>query len=192
MVDKVNTNMIDSSNMLSIHSLFRKLARITRVSENQGKLNATPEWLPDQTPHTFEEDGRLKLDEFGKDWAQESMKKRAEFAEKARAEAGESEFEIDESIRCTWYADQESDHSLDSIREKIKESSEQTEFRYNPTDWVLERKGGMPEGAPGAWVPAVPNTTMAGHISWRRWVFLQVHIGVFGGHRLVQSTLKIL
>ena len=35
---------------------------------NSSVWNATNRWLPYITPHTFEEDGRLKLDEFGKDW----------------------------------------------------------------------------------------------------------------------------
>ena len=59
MVDKVNTHMVDGSNMSSIRSMFRKLARIAHVSECHGKLNKTPEWLPDQTPYTAKKARRL-------------------------------------------------------------------------------------------------------------------------------------
>ena len=59
MVDKVNTHMINSSNISSVRSLFRKLARIAPVSESDGKLNKTPEWLPDQTPYKAKKARRL-------------------------------------------------------------------------------------------------------------------------------------
>ena len=59
MVDKVNTRMIDSTNISSVRSLFRKLARIAQVSESHGKLNKTPEWLPNQTPYTAKKARRL-------------------------------------------------------------------------------------------------------------------------------------
>ena len=59
MVDKVNTRMIDSSNISTVRSLFRKLARIPHASESHGKLNKTPEWLPDQTPYAAKKARRL-------------------------------------------------------------------------------------------------------------------------------------
>ena len=59
MVDKVNTHMIDSDNISSVRSLFRKLSRIAQVSESHGKLNKTPEWLPDQTPYKAKKTRRL-------------------------------------------------------------------------------------------------------------------------------------
>ena len=59
MVDKVNAHMIDSTNISSVRSLFRKLARISQVSESHGKLNKTPEWLPNQTPYTAKKARRL-------------------------------------------------------------------------------------------------------------------------------------
>ena len=59
MVDKVNTRMIDSCNISTVRSLFRKLARIPHASESHGKLNKTPEWLPDQTPYAAKKARRL-------------------------------------------------------------------------------------------------------------------------------------
>ena len=51
--------MIDSENISSVRSLFRKLARIAPTSENREKLNKTPEWLPDQTPYAAKKAKRL-------------------------------------------------------------------------------------------------------------------------------------
>lgn len=59
MVDKVNRHMLDGSNISSVRSLFRKLARIAHVSESHGKLNKTPDWLPNQTPYTAKKARRL-------------------------------------------------------------------------------------------------------------------------------------
>ena len=59
MVDKVNTRMMNSSNISTVRSLFRKLARIPHASESHGKLNKTPEWLPDQTPYAAKKTRRL-------------------------------------------------------------------------------------------------------------------------------------
>ena len=59
MVDKVNTRMVDSSNISTVRSLFRKLARIPHASESHGKLNKTPDWLPDQTPYKAKKARRL-------------------------------------------------------------------------------------------------------------------------------------
>ena len=43
-----------------------------------------------------------------------------------------------------------------------------------------------------AWVPVVPDADVGSHVSWKRWVFHQAHVGVFGGHRLTAQTSDIL
>ena len=52
MVDKVNTHMVSKENIPAIRALLRNLARISLASDGQGKLNKSPDWLPDQTPYT--------------------------------------------------------------------------------------------------------------------------------------------
>ena len=52
MVDKVNTHMVSKENIPAIRALLRNLARISLASHGQGKLNKSPDWLPDQTPYT--------------------------------------------------------------------------------------------------------------------------------------------
>jgi len=59
MVDKVNTHLIDSSNISSVRSLFRKLARLAQASGSDEKLNKTPDWLPHQSPYTAKKARRL-------------------------------------------------------------------------------------------------------------------------------------
>ena len=52
MVDKVDTNIIDKSNVPTLRSLLRKLARVKCASTPTGKLNKAPDWLTQATPFT--------------------------------------------------------------------------------------------------------------------------------------------
>ena len=42
------------------------------------------------------------------------------------------------------------------------------------------------------YVPVVPDGQAAVHLSWKKWVFLQVHAGVFGAHRGAEQTVLLL
>ncbi len=55
----VDTHIVDKDNIPMIRSLFRKLARMPFVSDCQGKLNKTPDWLPDKTPYTAKKARRI-------------------------------------------------------------------------------------------------------------------------------------
>ena len=61
MVDKVNTHMVSKDNMPTILSFLRKLARSSSTLEIQGKLNKSPEWLPDKTPYKAKKARHLSL-----------------------------------------------------------------------------------------------------------------------------------
>ena len=52
MVDKVDTNIIDKSNVPTLRNLLRKLARVKCASTPTGKLNKAPDWLTQATPFT--------------------------------------------------------------------------------------------------------------------------------------------
>ena len=52
MVDKVDTNIIDKSNVPTLRSLLRKLGRVKFASTPTEKLNKTPNWLTQATPFT--------------------------------------------------------------------------------------------------------------------------------------------
>ncbi len=64
-------------------------------------------------------------------------------------------------------------------------------LRSAPTDGLVEKR--LVEAGTGTkvWVPVAPEG-MIGHLTWRRWVSRQVHVGLFGGHRLGPQTLRIL
>ena len=42
------------------------------------------------------------------------------------------------------------------------------------------------------WVPVVPAGYATKHLAWKRWTFVQVHVGLFGGHRSGKKTLVLL
>ena len=55
-------------------------------------------------------------------------------------------------------------------------------------DGVLERRIttghlGQPE-----WVPIVPEGYATAHITWKKFVFQQCHLGILGGHRNADKT----
>ena len=60
-------------------------------------------------------------------------------------------------------------------------------------DGVLE-KSVVPKGAAagGVWVPVVPPGNATAHATWRKWCFMQSHVGVFGAHRSAEKTAEIL
>ena len=58
-------------------------------------------------------------------------------------------------------------------------------------DGVLEREIKLPPPCPAKWVPVVPDGYCLRTITWKRWIFLQNHVGVIGGHRNAQKTLNI-
>lgn len=31
-----------------------------------------------------------------------------------------------------------------------------------------------------------------GSTTWKRWIFMQIHVGTFGGHRLLNQTLLVI
>ena len=141
--------------------------------------------VPWQTPHTFDEKGELRLSEHAKRWFAEALKKRASLRDEARAEAGDSDFEVTSGVRSRLLLSQKADN-------KVQELAAKEGFRANEADGVVEtRVPGRIEGQE-IWVPVVPEGAAAGHISWKRWVFLQAHVGVFGGHRLANQTVRIL
>ena len=92
---------------------FSSQAPCAAQKEEHGQ-DAQPPWqlgklrrVPWQTPHTFSEDGELQLTEAAEGWLKKAMKERKTLAEEAKAEAGESDFAVDESLRAKWLIDQE-------------------------------------------------------------------------------------
>ena len=59
-------------------------------------------------------------------------------------------------------------------------------------DGLLEMKVPGKSPLPDIFVPVVPKGQATAHMSWKRWMFLQVHIGVFGGHRNEEKTFELM
>ena len=55
--------------------------------------------MPWGTPHTFDKDGKLELTPAAKGWLDEAIKQRGSLVEEAQAEAGDSKFKIEDSLR---------------------------------------------------------------------------------------------
>ena len=55
-------------------------------------------------------------------------------------------------------------------------------------DGLLERKVQSTNLRQPAWVPVVPEGYATGHLTWKKFVFLQCHPGVLGGHRSADKT----
>ena len=64
-------------------------------------------------------------------------------------------------------------------------------FRVNK-DGLLERQVSLPPPANETWVPVVPDGQATAHLTWKRWLFLQCHVGVLGAHRNAEKTMNLL
>ena len=83
--------------------------------------------------------------------------------------------------------DQAKDKELSKLIVEAK-SDAQKQYRI-PPDGVLEKRIEIGKTDKEVWSPVVPAGWATAHLTWRRWVFLQVHVGPFGGHRLLDQTM---
>eukprot|EP00969_Alexandrium_andersonii_P188865 8345778-Alexandrium_andersonii.AAC.1 len=139
--------------------------------------------VPWQTPHTYEVDGELRLTDAARGWLEKERLARGRLADEARAAAGMSDLKATEAPRARMAAAQKVDPSVDGLAKQ--------EWPRLAQDGVLEVR------VPGAlnadvWVPYVPVGEAVPGTDWRKWIFLQAHVGVFGGHRLTEQTMAIL
>jgi len=118
----------------------------------------------------------------------ERYNKRRVVADEARAEVGECEFELGSSLRVTWIPAQRADKTLMPmfVAKELKEG-----FRL-AKDGLLERLVQSPPPANASWVPIVPEGQATGNLTWKRWLFLQCHVGILGAHRNADKTFVLL
>ena len=122
-------------------------------------------------------------------WYEEQAEKREGLADAARAENGETEFELGKGLRATWLSAQQTDKLLlPMFAEKAQLAAG---YRRAP-DGLLERQVSLPPPANMSWVPIVPDGFATGHLSWKRWIFLQCHVGLIGAHRNADKTKVII
>ena len=137
-----------------------------------------------------------KPEEEGLKWYDDNAKKREQLREEVIAEAGDTEFNIGDSLRVTWLAEQRKDQGLAPIVKRLVEAQKKNEaqeesdgYRLGP-DGVLERRVVSPIG--NIHVPVVPDGQATQSLTWKRWIFLQCHVGVLGGHRNAEKTGQII
>ena len=114
---------------------------------------------------------------------------RAQLADLEQAETEQINWTLGANLRVVWGCAQRSDKDLNGY------------FRHGATfphdvrlaeDGVLEHLA--PDRSPEKpeWVPIVPAGYATSHLTWKQWVFLQMHIGIFGHHRAGKKTYQLM
>ena len=119
-------------------------------------------------------------------WHNDRCKLHDEQVEDMKVEHGESEFQVKGCLRSTILGAQRIDPNLN----KIFTAKEMPQGFRRAEDGVLERHVAMPPPITSVWAVVLPDGHAAQHMSWKRWAFLQVHVGILGGHRGPQKTLN--
>ena len=108
---------------------------------------------------------------------EELYEKRKSISDDVKAEAGECDFELGTSLRVTWIPQQRADKALGPMFAPGKTLADGYRIAK---DGLLERLVKLPPPANATWVPIVPDGKATGNLSWKRWLFLQVHVGILG------------
>ena len=117
-------------------------------------------------------------------WYSENAEKREALAEEARVEAGDAPFNVGQSLRLTWLHCQR----LDKTLRPMFGAKELAKGYRKAEDGLLERSTSSPVPPGERWVPIVPDGMATAHLTWKRWMFLQCHVGVLGAHRSAESA----
>ena len=151
---------------------------------------------PSPVPHTRVrlENGRVRVTGADSDelvltpealrYYAQSYQARRKVREEVLADEGECDFELGHVLRLTWVTHQRGDSSLMTI---IGTEPIPNGYRVAP-DGLLEKLVPLPPPAGDAWVPVVPDGKATGNLSWKRWLFLQFHVGMLGAHRSAAKT----
>ena len=111
-----------------------------------------------------------------------------ENADEAHAEVAECEFELGHSLLVTWIPAQRADKALMPMF-----SAKELANGYRiAKDGLLERQVNLPPPANATWVPIVPEGQAQANLPWKRWLFLQCHVGILGAHRNAEKTCALL
>ena len=62
----------------------------------------------------------------------------------------------------------------------------------NTVQSVLERFVKPTKGPETLWVPIVPDGHATSVLTWKKWLFLQCHVGIVGGHRNAEKTHLVM
>ena len=104
------------------------------------------------------------------------------------SDEGECDFVLGQALRVTWVPQQRADPGLDQI---FRAQPIPPGFSLAP-DGLREREVPLPAPTHNAWVPIVPDGSATGNLSWKRWLFLQFHVGMLGAHRSAAKTFLLM
>ena len=91
-------------------------------------------------------------------------------------------------VRITWASHQRAEKELNAV---ITAKEMKDGFRLAP-DQVLEREIRQHAPCPPKWLPVVPDGQCTRHLTWKRWLFLQFHVGFLGAHKNEDKTENIM
>ena len=107
-------------------------------------------------------------------WYNDRCQLRDEQVEDIKVELGESEFQVKGCLRSTILGAQRIDPNLN----KIFTAKEMPQGFRKAEDGVLERHVAMPPPITSVWAVVLPEGQATQHMSWKRWAFMQVHVGI--------------
>lgn len=93
-----------------------------------------------------------------------------------RSDEGECNFVLGQALRVTLVPQQRADPGLAQI---FRARPMLPGFRLAP-DGLLEPEVPLPPPTHSARVPVVPGGSAMGNLLWKRWLFLQFHVGILG------------
>ena len=125
----------------------------------------------------------------GADWLRDADQNRERLREEARAAVGEGGLRVERTLRQTWQAAQCADPAL--LR-GMKSTASRPEGLRLAEDGLLERSVLVRGADVAIWVPVVPDGRATVNLSWKKWVFLQTHVGALGGHRPADKTTVLI
>jgi hypothetical protein len=126
-----------------------------------------------------------------KDLLDQWSKKREHLSAEAKEEASVSDFELGGGLRVTWMMAQKEDPLLKPLFKECLAPKGKVGHRV-ADDGLLERAVVQKGIDKATWVPIVPEGSATASMSWKRWAFLQLHVGLMGMHRGGEKTILLL
>ena len=123
------------------------------------------------------------------DWLRDADQNRERLREEARAAAGEGSLRVGRTLRQTWQSAQCADPAL---LPWMKPTASRPEGLRLAEDGLLERSVRVRGTDVAIWVPVVPDGRATVNLSWKKWVFLQTHVGALGGHRPADKAYVLI
>ena len=117
------------------------------------------------------------------------LAQREQHADVEQAETEQITWTLGANLRVVWGCAQRSDKDLNGY---FKSGATFPHDVRIAEDGVLEHLS--PDRSPEKpeWVPKVPSGYATSHLTWKQWVFLQMHIGIFGHHRAGKKTYQLM